>query len=99
MTRALVLVALLACNGAKKQPPPPAAGPLIEVAHGLAEKVCACGEDHDCLKGVRDEWDAQKEQLLGNGARLAGDDKTKFDAEIGRIKACGDGGGLTFWDQ
>ena len=99
MKSVLLLVGLLACNGAKKQAPPPAAGPLIEVAHGLAEKVCACGTDRDCLKGVRDEWDAQKEQLLGNGGRLVGDDKAKFDAEIGRIKACGDGGGLTFWDH
>jgi len=97
--KAVLLIALVACSGAKKQQPPPAAGPLLQVAHDLAEKVCACGTDRDCLHGVRDEWDAQKEQLLGNGARLVGDDKTKFDAEISRVHMCGDGGGLTFWDH
>ena len=99
MKIALLLLALVACDGAKKKQPPPAAGPLLQVAHDLAEKVCACGTDRDCLHGVRDEWDAQKEQLLGNGARLVGEDKTKFDAEISRVHMCGDGGGLTFWDH
>jgi hypothetical protein len=48
---------------------------------------------------VRDEYDAQKDQLLGNGARLTGDDKAKFDAELQRLHMCGDAGGLTFWDH
>jgi hypothetical protein len=94
----LLLLALVACSSAKKQPPP-AAGPLINAAHVLAERTCACETDKDCLHGMRDEWDAQKDQLLGNGARLTGDDKTQFDAEVGRMKMCGDGGGLTFWDH
>jgi len=98
MKRVLLLAALVACSSAKKQPPP-AAGPLIEAAHTLAERVCACDTDKQCLHTERDSWDAQKEQLLGNGARLTGDDKTKFDAEISRIHMCGDGGGLTFWDH
>lgn len=99
MKYALVIAALAACTGSGKKAPPPAAGPLIEAAHTLAEQVCACGEDKDCLHPARDAWDAQKEQLLGNGRRLTGDDKTKFDAEIARIHMCGDAGGLTFWDQ
>ena len=99
MKLAVILLALVACDGAKKKAPPPAPGPLLQVAHDLAEKVCACQTDRDCLHGARDEWDAQKEQLLDNGARLVGDDKTKFDAEITRIHGCGDGGGLTFWDH
>jgi hypothetical protein len=98
MTRAVLLIALVACGSAKKQPPPEAA-PLIQTAHVLAERVCGCGEDKDCLHGVRDEWDSQKDQLLGNGGRLSGDDKAKFDAEIQRLKMCGDGAGLTFWDH
>jgi hypothetical protein len=97
--RALVLAVLVACTGSGKKAPPPAAGPLIEAAHTLAERVCACETDKQCLHTERDSWDAQKDQLLGNGARLTGDDKTKFDAEIARIHGCGDGGGLTFWDH
>jgi hypothetical protein len=94
----LLLLAMVACSSAKKQPPP-AAGPLINAAHVLAEAACKCETDKDCLHGVRDQWDAQKDQLLGNGARLTGDDKAQFDAEVGRMKMCGDGGGLTFWDH
>lgn len=97
---ALLVAALVACTGGgKKKPPPPAAGPLIEAAHALAERVCACEADKDCLHAARDSWDAQKDQLLANGARLSGDDKAKLDAEIARIHGCGDGGGLTFWDR
>jgi hypothetical protein len=97
--RALLLLALVACSSAKKQQPPPAAGPLIDTMKVFADRACACETDKDCLHGVRDEYDAQKDQLLGNGARLSGDDKAKFDAEHGRLQGCGDAGGLTFWDH
>jgi hypothetical protein len=99
MKRVLLLAALVACTGSGKKQPPPAAGPLIQAAHDLAERVCACDTDKQCLHTERDSWDAQKDQLLGNGRKLTGDDKTKFDAEISRIHMCGDGGGLTFWDH
>ena len=98
-TCAAALAAFVACSSAKKQQPPPAAGPLLQAAHELAERVCACETDRDCLHTARDSWDAQKDQLLGNGARLTGDDKATGDADISRMKACGDGGGLTFWDR
>lgn len=94
----LVLLALVACGSSKKQPPPDPA-PLISAAHALAEAGCKCDTDKECIQGVRDQWDAQKEQLVGNGARLTGDDKAKFDAEISRLKMCGDAAGLTFWDH
>ena len=100
MKQVIVLVALLGCDVKKKhQQPAPDPGALINAAHVIADRVCACQTDRDCLKGVRDEWDAQKDQMLGNAARIVGDDKTKFDAEINRIKMCGDAGGLTFWDH
>lgn len=100
MTRALLLaITLLAACSAAKQQPPPAAGPLIATLHGFAERACACETDRDCLHGVRDEYDAQKDPLLAGGARLTGDDKARFDAELSRLKMCGDAGGLTFWDH
>jgi hypothetical protein len=89
--RVLLLLALVACGTSKKQPPADPA-PLIAAAHDLAQRGCACDTDKDCLQGVRDQWDAQKDQLLAahNAA---------VDAEIGKLKACGDAGGLTFWDH
>ena len=96
--KTLLLLALVACSAAKKQPPP-AAGPLIDTMKLFADRACTCETDKDCLHGVRDEYDAQKDQLLGNGARLTGDDKAKFDAELQRLHMCGDAGGLTFWDH
>ena len=89
--KALLLVALVACGSSKKQPPADPA-PLISAAHALAEAACKCDTDKDCITAVRNDWDAQKDQLLG-----AHD--AAVDAEIGRLKACGDAAGLTFWDH
>jgi len=98
MTRIACLLALVACSKSRTaSAPPPAAAPLIQAMHDFAERCDACKEDRDCLHALRDEFDAQKAQLLGDGARLAGDDKSRFDAETLHLRACGDGGGLTFW--
>jgi hypothetical protein len=88
----LVLLALVACGSSKKQTPPADPAPLIAAAHDLAQRGCACETDKDCLHAVRDAWDAQKDQLLAahNAA---------VDAEISKLKMCGDAGGLTFWDH
>ncbi len=94
----ILLLALVACGSSKKQPPPDPA-PLIATAHALAERACTCDTDKDCLKAVRDAWDAQKDALLAGAARVTGDDKTKLDGELQRMKGCGDAGGLTFWDH
>lgn len=94
--KALVLLALGACGSGKQQAPADPA-PVIAAAHELAERACTCDTDKDCVHAVRDAWDAQKDQLLA--ARLTGDDKTKLDAELQRLKACGDAAGLTFWDH
>jgi hypothetical protein len=94
----LVLLALVACGSSKKQPPPDPA-PLIAAAHDLADRGCKCDTDKDCLHAVRDVWDTQKDWLLAGAARLTGDDKATLDAEISRLKMCGDAAGLTFWDH
>jgi hypothetical protein len=94
----LILLALVACGSSKKQPPPDPA-PLLSAIHDFAERACQCDTDKQCIQAVRDEYDTQKEWLLGNGARLAGDDRAKFDADLQRLKMCGDAAGLTFWDH
>ncbi len=94
MRAALVLLVLAACGGKKSVPPP--RPELVEVARDLAERVCACETDKDCLRELRAEWDAQRVDLANNHG-LVGDQKAQIDAEVTRIRACGDGGGLTYW--
>jgi hypothetical protein len=91
------LLAIAACKKAKPAAPPPEAQPLISAMHDFAVRCDACKEDRDCLHALRDEFDTQKNQLIGDGHRLVGDDKTQFDAELLHLRSCGDGGGLTFW--
>lgn len=91
----IVLLGLIAACGSDKPPPPPRPE-LIQVMRGFADQACACGADRECLRTVRDGYDAQKRDLRDNG--LTGNDKASFDAELHRLKLCGDGGGLTMWD-
>ncbi len=95
MKRALLLLA--ACGKSAPPGPPPAAAPLIDEMKDFADRCDACKAERDCLHAVRDEFDQAKPALLANGARLAGDDKAAFDAQVMRLRVCGDGGGLTFW--
>ena len=93
MRPTLVLLLLLAaCDGKAKRPPRPE---LVETVRDLADRACACGTDKDCLHEVRDEWDPQKHDLQAHG--LTGDEAAAFDAEVDRMRGCGDGGGVTFW--
>jgi hypothetical protein len=92
--RYAVLLALVVACGDKK----PAAQPrleLLETITVLAGRVCECGTDKECIRAIREEWDAQKADIMNHG--LTGDEKATFDAELLRMRACGDAGGLTFW--
>lgn len=94
MRIALALSLAIAACGSDKPPPP--RPELIEVIRGLADQACQCETDKECLRAVRATYDAQKNELAANG--LTGDDKARFDVERNRLKACGDGGGVTMWD-
>jgi hypothetical protein len=61
----------------------------------MADRVCACETDKDCLREIRTEWDAQKADLMNHG--LAGEQRAQFESELSRVRSCGDAGGLTFW--
>jgi hypothetical protein len=94
MMRKLLVVFVVAACSTKSKPPPPRPE-LIETIRSFADRVCACGTDRDCVKPIRDEFDAQKADLLDNG--LTGDARAKFEAELLRLRLCGDGAGLTIW--
>ena len=90
----LLAVVVAACSGGKRgevQPRPE----LIDTMRALADSACACETDKECLKTVRADWDAQREDLMKHG--LTGDQASTFTAELQRMRHCGDAGGLTFW--
>lgn len=92
--RAALFIVLAACSGGKRgeaQPRPE----VIETVRVLADSACACETDKDCLKTVRADWDAQKDDLMKHG--LTGEPLAQFDAELLRLRHCGDKGGLTIW--
>jgi len=99
MRLALALLVFGACgkSGSTDNAAPPDPGPLINQMTDFAERCDACKTDHDCMRPLRDEFDGVKGSLLANGHRLVGDDLARFDAALMRLRACGDGGGLTFW--
>lgn len=91
---AVLVVVIAGCSSGKRgqaQPRPE----LIETVRVLADSACACATDKECLRTVRADWDAQKADLLQHG--LTGDQAAAFDAEVLRLRHCGDKGGLTFW--
>ena len=66
MKAAFLLAILAACGGGKRgeaQPRPE----LIETVRVLADSACACETDKECLKTVRADWDAQKDDLVRHG--------------------------------
>jgi hypothetical protein len=90
---ALIVIALAACGGKKTAPTP--RPELIETMRDMADRVCACETDKDCVREIRTEWDAQKADLMNHG--LVGEQRAEFETELHRVRSCGDGGGLTFW--
>lgn len=88
----LAVLAVAACSSSKPPPPRPE---LIEVIRPLADQACECGTDKECLRAVRSEFDAVKADLAKHG--LTGEDKRTYDAELLRLRLCGDGGGVTMW--
>lgn len=89
------LLALLVVAGCSSSKPPPPRPEVIEVIRPLAEQACECGTDKECLRAVRTEFDAVKRDLANHG--LTGADLQTYDAELGRLRACGDAGGVTMW--
>ena len=93
MRAALIVIALAACGGKKAAPTP--RPELIETVRAMADRVCACETDKECIREIRTEWDAQKRDLTDHG--LVGEQRAQFDTELNRVRGCGDAGGLTFW--
>ncbi|MBA3457678.1 MAG: hypothetical protein H0T42_31640 [Deltaproteobacteria bacterium] len=88
----LTLVAVAGCWSKEKLPPRPE---LIQVIRPLADQACGCGTDKECLREVRTQFDAVKADLAKHG--LTGEDLKTYDAELLRLRLCGDAGGVTMW--
>lgn len=89
-----MLLVVAACKGGSASSAPPRPE-MIDVVRSLADRACACETDKACLHALRDEFDAEKADVLNHG--LTGEQLGAFDTELRRLQACGDAGGLTFW--
>ena len=90
------LLATAACGKSKTAAPVDPA-PTLAAVRALADRVCACNNDAACVKYVRADWDAGKRGWLEARKRFPATTATVFDADAGRMRACGDAAGLTFW--
>jgi hypothetical protein len=102
-THASVLVAVLvvALAGCGKHKTTAAAGPepveIIPTVKSMGDRACACNGDKNCVKPIRDEWEAAKRDLLARSAELTGANKASWDKELMQLRACADGAGVTIW--
>lgn len=90
----MIVIALAAC-GTKRRGPPAPRPETIQTVTDLADRACACETDKECIRPIRDEWEAAKDDLVRNG--LTGEPKQQFEAQLLRMRMCGDAAGLTFW--
>lgn len=95
MRVALAVLALAAIGACEKKSAPKPRPELIETLRDFADRTCACETDKECVRAVRDEWDAVRADVLDHG--LTGDDLNAYNAELHRFRMCGDAAGLTIW--
>ena len=55
------------------------------------------GNDPACVKYVRADWDAGKRGWLEARKSFPPGSATTFDADLARLRACGDAAGVTMW--
>lgn len=91
------LVVLAACKTHKAGAPGPEPIEIIPIVKAWGDRACACNADKDCVKPIRDEWEANKRELLAKAAQLTGDNKAQWDAALLAFRGCGDGAGVTIW--
>lgn len=89
------LVALMLVAACEKTTAPKPRPELIETLRDFADRTCACETDKECVRAIRDEWDAVRQDVLNHG--LTGADLDAYNEELKRFRLCGDGAGLTIW--
>jgi hypothetical protein len=97
----LAVICLAACgkSGSKAASAPVDPAPINEAVRALSDRVCACGTDHACVKYARADWDAGKRAWLEARKTFNPQAATLFDLNTGKMAACGDAAGLTFWRE
>ena len=89
------LVALMLVAGCEKTTAPKPRPELIETLRDFADRTCACETDKECVRAIRDDRDAVRQDVLNHG--LTGADLDAYNEELKRFRLCGDGAGLTIW--
>ena len=98
LSLALLLVATTACGKSSSKTAAPAdPTPTLQSVRALADKACSCNNDPACVKYVRADWDAGKRGWLEARKSFPPGSATTFDADLARLRACGDAAGVTMW--
>jgi hypothetical protein len=93
-----LLVAVAACkSGSKKDAPAANAGSWIQNVKAWGERACKCNADRQCVKPIRDEWEAVKYQYRDAADTFAPADRKAYDAALLYFRQCGDAAGVTIW--
>jgi hypothetical protein len=95
----LGVIALLAvgCKGTPKANMTPQQ--VIDAITDFADRGCACGQDKECFRAIRTEWEQSRAPILYNAALLKGDDEKSYLEQRSRFGLCGDAAGLAVFDN
>ena len=100
MTRAVCAIALLFVIGCHKEPKMNMTPQqVIDAITDFADRGCACGQDKDCFRAIRTEWEQSRAPILYNAALLKGDDQKSYLEQRSRFGLCGDAAGLAVFDN
>ena len=95
--RALLLIALVACDSGKPAKPDIDATRAIETLKSYAERCLACNNEKACAQALRDEYDPYKRRLFKSRESYTPAEQNGFDYHFGQFAQCGDAAGVTIW--
>ena len=87
----IALFVVIGCHKAPKMNMTPQQ--VIAAMTDFADRGCACGQDKECFRAIRDEWNNAKTAIQYNAALIKGDDQKAYLDQRTRFGLCGDAAG------